>query len=508
MISLVDVLLFFCFISFLLYLYFKYKFNYWKSLGVPHIKPSIPLGNIQGGKRRVHSSQLFKKFYDELKKKGKFVGIYFFTKPVILLTDLDFVKTVLIRDFQYFHNRGIYFNVKDDPLSGHLVNIEGEYWKKLREKITPTFTSGKMRLMLPTILEVATRFEIQMTKTIEENSEPEIKDILARFTTDIIGSCAFGIECNSIEDKNSKFLEMGLKVFQQPRNAFFKQIISLVYPEFARKMGVKTIREDVAEFFMKIVKDVIEYREKNEVKRNDFMQLLLQLKNDGELADEGDSTSRLKLGRLTVEEVAAQAFVFFLAGFETSSTTMMFCLHELSLNQDIQEKARKNVQEVLARHGGKITYEALSEMTYLEQCINEALRKFPPAANIVRTVTKDYNVPDSTVVFKKDQTVLISVYAIHHDPEIYENPEEFIPERFSQEEASKRHPMAFLPFGEGPRICIGMRFGMTETKVGLATLLSKFKFHKSDKTEVPLAFSKTNLILSPEGGLFLRIEKI
>lgn len=201
----------------------------------------------------------------------------------------------------------MYYNVKDDPLSGHLLNIEGEYWKKLREKLTPTFTSGKMRQMMPTIVDVGTKLEAYMSKTIEINPEPEIKNILARFTTDIIGSCAFGIECNSLEDETAKFLEMGLKVFQQPRNSFAKQLIAVTYPDFARKIGIKTVRDDVSEFFMKIVNDVIEYREKNNVKRNDFMDLLLQLKNEGEPGDDSG-----KLG-LTVGEIAAQVFVFFLA---------------------------------------------------------------------------------------------------------------------------------------------------------------------------------------------------
>lgn len=204
---------------------------------------------------------------------------------------------------------------------------------------------------------------------------------------------------------------------------------------------------------------------------------------------------------------------------------MTFCLHELSLNHEIQDKARENVLEVLSRHDGKMTYEALNEMTYLEQCINgewlvdqhelysvfdisESLRKFPPGASLIRSVTKDYHVPDTRIILKKGMTVLVSIYGIHHDPEIYPNPEKFDPDRFSHENSSKRHPMAFIPFGEGPRICIGLRFGMIETKVGLATLLSKFKFHKSNRTKLPLAFSMKNIVLSPEGGLYMRVEKI
>lgn len=323
-----------------------------------------------------------------MKGKGKIGGIYFFTNPVAFITDLDFLKSVLIKDFQYFQDRGMYYNEKDDPLSGkdafigqiyvqtinknflkaHLLSIGGEKWKRLREKLTPTFTSGKIKTMVPTIVEVAERLKISLTHTIESNPEPEIKDILARFTTDIIGSCAFGIECNCLEDPETRFLEMGLKAFQQPRNSFIKQIICASYPNFGRKMGIKLFRDDVSEFFMKVVRDVVEYREKNNIKRNDFMDLLLQMKNEVTLND--DNKSDKKINKLTLEEIAAQVFVFFIAGFETSSTTMTFCLHELSLNQEIQEKARQNVLDALEKHDGKITYESIADMNYLEMCVN------------------------------------------------------------------------------------------------------------------------------------------
>jgi cytochrome P450 family 6 len=98
---------------------------------------------------------------------------------------------------------------------------------------------------------------------------------------------------------------MGLKVFQQPRNSFVKQIIAVTYPDLARKIGVKIVRDDVSEFFMKIVKDVVEYRETHNVKRNDFMDLLLQLKNDGTVDGE-QCNDKKKLGKLTIEEIAAQ----------------------------------------------------------------------------------------------------------------------------------------------------------------------------------------------------------
>jgi cytochrome P450 family 6 len=129
-------------------------------------------------------------------------------------------------------------------------------------------------------------------------------------------------------------------------------------------------------------------------------------------------------------------------------------------------------------------------------------------ADLIRIVTDDYSVPESKVVFPKGQTVFIPVYAIHHDPEIYENPSQYDPDRFTPENEAKRNPYAFLPFGEGPRNCIGLRFGMMQARIGLAVLLSHYRFDLSSKTKQPLRMSKSSPILSPVGGIWLKVEKI
>lgn len=483
-------------------LYVRRKYSFWARHNVPFIEPRFPFGNIQAVGRRVHSSQLMTRFYTQLKGQHPFAGIFFFTNPVALALDLDFVKNVLVRDFQYFHDRGVYYNEKDDPISGHLFNIEGAKWTNLRKKLIPTFSSGKIKMMCPTVVSVADRFRDCIEEIIAQDSEVEMKDLLARFTTDVIGTCAFGIDCNSLKDPDVEFRKMGKKVFEVPSRRILKFFFMATFKEFARKLHIKGTADDVSEFFFKVVRETIDYREKNNVQRNDFMNLLMQLKEKGELDDSDE-----KLGRLSFNEVVAQAFVFFLGGFETSSTTMSYCLYELSLNENIQERARKCVIDAVTKHGG-LNYDAAMDMDYIEQCINESLRKYPPGANLIRSVTKDYHVPDSELVFRKGMNVMIPVYAIQHDPEYYPDPERFDPDRFSAEETARRRPFTFMPFGEGPRICIAARFGILETKIGLATLLMNFKFSRCSKSVVPLVISPKHAILTPAGGLWLKVEKL
>lgn len=136
------------------------------------------------------------------------------------------------------------------------------------------------------------------------------------------------------------------------------------------------VPKQVSDFFMNVVKDTVEYREKNNIDRKDFMQLLIQLKNKGRLVDDenmNNANINEKDNRITIEEIAAQALIFFEAGFETSSTTMTFCLYELAKNKDIQKKLRKEITDVLKKYNGKITYDSLAEMPYLDQTINGKL---------------------------------------------------------------------------------------------------------------------------------------
>lgn len=138
----------------------------------------------------------------------------------------------------------------------------------------------------------------------------------------------------------------------------------------------------------------------------------------------------------------------YFAGFETSSTISCFTLHSLAHHQEIQEEARKSVQEVLEKHNNEWCYDAIMEMTYIEQIIDESMRLNPPVATIHRTATFDYKLPNGSMIAKGTK-VIIPNLAFQRDPDIFPEPMKFDPERFSQEGKQSRHPFSTLPFGEG-----------------------------------------------------------
>lgn len=138
----------------------------------------------------------------------------------------------------------------------------------------------------------------------------------------------------------------------------------------------------------------------------------------------------------------------------------------------------------------------------------ETLRKYPPVPVLVRQAQEDYRVPDTDFVIQKGTSVWVPAHAIQHDPEYYPEPDKFMPERFSAEQVAERESIKWLPFGDGPRNCIGSRFGMMQTRICLSTLLDSFEFSVCEQTTVPLKFSPKGFILTAEGGVYLKLKKL
>ena len=136
------------------------------------------------------------------------------------------------------------------------------------------------------------------------------------------------------------------------------------------------------------------------------------------------------------------------------------------------------------------------------------MRLYSIAALLLRKTISDYKVPGTKYVIEKDVVVIIPVDAIHRDPDIYTNPEIFDPSRFSAAEIEKRHAMSWLPFGEGPRNCIGLRFGEMQSLIGLAMLINNFKVYPSNETKDPIEIDPKSFVLASKGGIVLKLQKI
>lgn len=470
----------------IVYAYFKYAFGYWKSKGVLYEEPSFPFGNAEGLGRKQHMTQILKHIYDKYKWSGeKIVGIYLFATPCAVVLDMELVKNILNRDFWTFDEKIEYSDEINEPISARLTHIHGKKWKETRGKLTPAFSSSKMKVMFHDVIEKSQQFCDCLLETIAKHrangndacNSLEIYDWCTRFVIDSTASCAFGIESHSLRDKDSEFSQyarkMGLYALHSPLFLAFLNGIERV----AKVFRIKTIPIDVSAFVTKMVADTIQYRQKHGLYRGDFLDTLIG-------ADEKEKPRNFE-SKFTFEEMTAHAMSFLLGSFNNSPTNLAYCLYELSVNQDIQTKARHIIEETFNKYDGKFTYEMMMDIPYIDQIIEggknnvfaiynsfivllnfslllstslETLRHYPTPI-ITRMANKDYAIDGTDIVFDKRTRLIIPVQAIHHDERFYKNPDKFDPDRFESKVKNERNPFTWLPFGSGPRTwCVNFYF--------------------------------------------------
>lgn len=498
MIGLFEVACCICLLSILLYRYGSSNFNFWKDRGINGPKPILFFGNMLDvflGKismgywaRDMHTK------YENEQVVGFFAGM----KPILLIRDSDMIKSVLIKDFTNFAERAIPVDRKRDPLATNLFAIEAKRWRPLRAKLSPIFTTGKLKDMCLVIVECAIQLEEYLKVLVKENEPIEVRELTAKYTTDVIGRCAFGIDMKSLSEGGGEFRRMGRKIFNPNFIEALVFSISQVNETLTNYLSRFTGSQKMANFITPIILDTIEYRKKNNIVVNDFINVLMELRDHPETI-EIEVNDKL---------LVAQAFIFFAAGFETSSTTMTNALYELAINQDIQDKLRVELKEAEEKYKGDLRYENIKELKYLDQVFKETLRKYPPAQVLMRQAEEPYTFKDANLTIAAKQAVWISIHGMHYDPSIYPNPDVFDPERFTPEAEATRQTVQYMPFGEGPRNCIAARFAGYQTKIGLLKILQNFKVDVCEQTKIPYEYRVRSFILAPKDGVPLKFSAL
>lgn len=200
-------------------------------------------------------------------------------RPNLLIRDPDIIKNILVKDFDHFLDHGFEFDEKIDPLSGNLLLLKGEKWRDLRIKLSPTFTSGKMKMMFPTLVDCGVELQDYVQKFAEKSDMLEMKDVLAKFSTDVIASCAFGIQCNCLKNPDAEFRQWGRRVLETSFEVILRNMLYLMLPSVAIALKISNTPNDVTNFFRTMVHETVKFRETHSVERNDFLQLLIRLKN-------------------------------------------------------------------------------------------------------------------------------------------------------------------------------------------------------------------------------------
>lgn len=405
-------------------------------------------------------------------------GLLDFRQPVYMVRDPELLRQIAIKDFDHFEDHKMGANNSNDMLSDSLVMLRGDKWRDMRATLSPAFTGSKMRQMFELIGECAYGICEHFKKHAKAGVtiEPEMKDLFLKYTNDVIATSAFGISVNSFENPKNEFYVTGKRMLNMTTIRFtIKAICMRIVPAVMKALKFTTFDAPSENFFKTLVTEAMDIREKQNIFRPDMINLLMQVRQGKQITTKDLKETIDTDGFATVEESAigraitkrkwtdhelvAQSFLFFIAALNASSTLLSFTTYEFALNPDIQEKLYEEIRELNEKlKGERLLYDHLQNMKYMDMVISEMLRKWPPALYTDRMCVKDYEVNDGgkRFVIEKGTSVWLPIYPIHRDSNYYPNPDKFDPERFNDENKGSIKPGTYIPFGIGPRNCIGI----------------------------------------------------
>lgn len=439
------------------YYYSTKKFSYWSKRSVKHDQPYPLVGNnIRQLFRFRTTAELASEMYHKYPHE-KVVGFYKQTTPVLIVRDLDIVKRILSLDFPHFHDRGLITN-DVEIIYQNLLHARGDDWKLLRKKVAEAFTITKIKAMFPALLKCTDKLKSVADGIAANGEEFDARDLLERFAMEFIAEAGFGVDIDTINNKHSRFREIINLGVNPPLQTQVLQIICDIFPALRRLSHVHDRR--LEEGVSKLVQNVLQERNYKPSGRGDFIDILLKIQAQGKMRGESfkknpDGTSMIVEKEMDLPCLIAQVFIFFVTGFDTSSAAMSYTLHEIAYNPKTQRRIQKNIDEVLEKHNGKLSFEALFEMSVLKMAFLEGMRMRDPAGVIPRICTKTCTIPELNITIDPGVKILIPTQGIYSDDKHFKDPKEFLPDRFSAEEMNKRHKFSYLPFGGGPRMCLG-----------------------------------------------------
>ncbi|XP_058500664.1 thromboxane-A synthase-like [Solea solea] len=517
----------------LLYWYSVYPFSVLSRCGIKHPDTVPFFGNLF-----MFRQGFFGPMSDLIRTHGRVCGYYLGRRPVVVIADPDMLQQVMVRDFSSFPNRTA-FHFATKPISDCLLLLRNEHWKRVRSILTPSFSAAKLKEMVPLINTATDALMNNLTVYAGSGEAFDIHKYFGWFTMDVIASVAFGTQVDSQKNQDDPFVRYAQIFFSftffRPMLLFFMAFPHIMTPLVGLLPNKR--QDQMNNFYINTIKQIIKQREEQppEQRRRDFLQLMLDARTSKETVSvehfdtlnhtddlshrnqqaqpsapdhnsphaQGPHTRGPQRKMITEDEIVGQALVFLLAGYETTCNTLAFTCYLLALHPDCQHRVQEEVDAFFTKYESP-DYANVQELKYLDMVLCEALRLYPPGLRFAREIDHDCVV--SGQLLPKGATLEIPAGFLHHDPEHWPEPERFIPERFTPEAKASRHPFVYLPFGAGPRNCVGIRIAQLELKMASVRLFHKYNIVACTETKVPLELKSAN-ILGPKNGIFVKITR-
>ncbi|XP_006015817.1 cytochrome P450 4B1-like [Alligator sinensis] len=380
-----------------------------------------------------------------------------------------------------------------------LLILDGSRWFQHRRLLTPGFHYDVLKpyvtLMADSVQEMLDKWE----QLITQDKSVEIFQHITLMTLDSIMKCAFSYQSNCQTNSDNKYIQTILNlshmVYQRIQNPLHHS--DLIYwlssqgRHFNKACKLSHLHTDkVIRERKEALKDERVLEEILKKRHLDFLDILLCAKDEN-----GNG--------LSDEDLRAEVDTFMFEGHDTTASGISWLLYCMAMHPEHQQRCREEIQEILGDRD-TVQWEDLGKMTYTTMCIKESLRLYPPVLQVGRKLSTPVKFDDGRTL-PKGCLVSLTIFGLHRNPTVWDNPEVFDPSRFLPENSASRHPYAFLPFAAGPRNCIGQQFAMNEMKVSLALTLLRFEL-SPDPDKPPIKIPQ--IILRSKNGIYLHLRKL
>ena len=413
------------------------------------------------------------------------------TEAILIVTDLELTKQIMVTDFDHFTDVGIFPSVINDLTVNDigLINAKGDSWRKYKASLTPAFRLKNMKSLSAHLNKNALKVVEIVTESEKSGALVDFKELTGKYTMDCIASSVFSISLDPTIAGNDEFVNMGKGLMED-----WRFIMSNMAPSLMALLNISVFGKKSYNFFVKLTEKLIKDRSTMANPPNDILGIMLQGRE--ERRKEG------KTETMTDSMIANSGMQFFLDGYHTVNSTLQHCFYFLAVNPDVQDKAMQEVDDFADKYGSHVDKDNVDDLQYLDQILNETARFANLATHTTRIVTKPWKVPGTETILPVGMRVYIPISGPHMDPEYFPDPEKFDPDRFAP--GIKQVPFAYKPWGAGPRACIGVQITRMESRVLLYQVLRKFKLEPGPETKPNIVWRKDDMV-EIEGGVKLKI---
>ncbi len=405
----------------------------------------------------------------------KFASFRFGHRPMHLLSDETYFAHVLQKNYKNYR-KGLKSRELQHFLGDSIAISEGEYWRANRKIVQPAFGPEKIANMAQTVLDCTLEYVEKWKSRTVDSPELEMVHEMKVLTLNIAGKTLFGVDFDSKSERMTKAVTFLIDhVNTRIRKAYE---VPMWFPGGERPQ-FKQERAYLDEIIYEMIR---ERRANGNENHMDLLSMLMEAQDeDGNIA-------------LTDEEIRNEIITMFLTGTESSAVVISWLIYLISLSPERSEVLRNEIEQVSGSH--ELTIQHIRQLKQPRAYIHEALRLYPPVWVVSRQAIEDDEIED--LIIKKGDGVLISPYSLHRSPLFWDNPDIFNPQRFLDNEEELSRSKNYIPFGLGPRLCVGDQFALLETQIILSVLYKQFSFEYTGgfDLKVEIGFN-----IRPQGGI-------